>query len=534
MGAALLNLLAAVLRRRILRPTSEFGRIEALAEARSAGSTQQHSKEGLAPPQRRHPMETVDASRVRERLIDALGADAVRTEPEDLAVYSFDAYSEERLPTAAVLPKDAREVSAIVRIAHECEEPIVARGAGTGLCGGAAPARGGVVISFARMNRLLSLDAKNRRARVQPGLINLDLSKKAHADGLFFGPDPSSQKISTLGGNAGTNAGGPHALSYGSMANHVLGLEYVSSDGEVRYASQDDFGYDLSAAFVGSEGTLGVITALDLRLLRIPPAIRVCVAAFSQVETASAAVSAIIGQGIVPTALEIMDRTITQAVEAHFHAGFPLDAGAVLLVEVAGHDDDVGVQERAIATIARKHGALSWRSASEAGEREALWASRKGAAGAIGRISPNYYIQDATVPRTRLPQALHRVDEIARAHELVVGNVFHAGDGNLHPLLMFDRRDRRQVEAVIDAGTEILEACIELGGTISGEHGIGYEKREALPYVFSSDDLATMARLRDVFDPKRLFNPDKIFPSGAICGEVRAQPTVPSAAGAWV
>jgi len=472
--------------------------------------------------------------RLAGRLIDAIGADAVRTEPEDLAVYSFDAFSGETLPSAAVLPKDARDVSAIVRIASELGEPIVPRGAGTGLCGGATPARGGIVMSFARMNRILSLDAPNRRARVQPGVINLELSKQAEPQGLFFGPDPSSQKISTLGGNVGTNAGGPHALSYGSMTNHVIGLEFVTQNGEVHHTSQDDPGYDLTSALVGSEGTLGIITAIDLKLLRVPPAILVCVAAFGDVESASAAVSAIVGAGIVPTALEIMDRTITQAVEAHYHAGFPLDAGAVLLVEIAGEPDDTDASERAIAKIAREHGALSWRSASEAAERDALWASRKGAAGAIGRIAPNYYIQDATVPRTRLPQALHRVDEIARDHHLQVGNVFHAGDGNLHPLLMFDRREPRQVKAVMAAGTEILEACIALGGTISGEHGIGYEKRNALPYVFSADDLATMARVREVFDPKRLFNPDKIFPSGAVCGEVRAQPQAAVGAGAWL
>jgi glycolate oxidase len=397
----------------------------------------------------------------------------------------------------------------------------VARGAGTGLCGGAVPVNGGIVVSFVRMNRILELDVVNRRARVQPGVVNLELSKTTQPYGLFFGPDPSSQKISTLGGNTATNAGGPHALSYGSMTNHVIGLEYVSHLGELGYCSLDDPGYDLTGTLVGSEGTLGVVTAIDVRLLRTPRAVRVCVAAFGEIEAASAAVSAIVGAGLVPTALEIMDRTIVRAVEAHFHAGFPLDADAVLLVEIAGQPEEVEAGERTIAALAREYGALSWRSAADAAERDALWASRKGAAGALGRIAPNYYIQDATVPRTRLPQAVHRVNEIARAHELRVGNVFHAGDGNLHPLLIFDRRKRHEVEAVISAGTQILEACIDLGGTISGEHGIGYEKRETLPLVFSTDDLATMARVRDVFDPHRLFNPEKIFPSGSSCGEVR-------------
>ena len=472
----------------------------------------------------------------RARLVEALGPGAVLTAPEDLSVYAYDAYSQERLPLAVALPENAGQVAAIVRVAYECGEPIVPRGAGTGLCGGAVPVEGGIVISFARMNRVLSIDARNRRARVQPGLINLELSKAVAPHGLFFGPDPSSQKISTLGGNTGTNAGGPHAFAYGSMTNHVVGVEYVDASGHIAYAGLDD-GYDLTGVLVGSEGTLGVITAIDVRLLRVPRAVRVCVAAFGDVEAASAAVSAIVAAGIMPTALEIMDRLIVQAVEAHYHAGFPTDAGALLLVEIAGQPDDAENGERAIAAIARECGALSWRAAADAAEREALWASRKGAAGALGRIAPNYYIQDATVPRTRLPQALHEVDAIARDHALPVGNVFHAGDGNLHPLLIFDRRERRQVEAVAAAGTAILEACIALGGTISGEHGIGFEKRGTLSLVFDAEDLAAMARLRDVFDPKRLFNPEKIFPSGAVCGEVRSPAAAQAAAlggGAWL
>jgi glycolate oxidase len=459
------------------------------------------------------------------RLIDALGADAVLTALEDRTAYSYDGFAEEHAPSAIVLPSDARGVAAAVRIAAESGEPVVPRGAGTGLCGGAVPARGGIVISFARMNRILSLDARNRRARVQPGLINLDLSKAAKPCGLFYAPDPSSQKISTLGGNAGTNAGGPHCLSYGTTTNHVIGLEYVDASGEIVQTAVDDFGYDLTGVLIGSEGTLGVITAIDVRLLRLPEAIRVCVAAFGDVEAASTAVSEIIGAGIVPTALEIMDATITQAVEAHYHAGFPADAGAVLLAEVAGPAIDIDAVEAELKRIAQACGALSWRAAADARERDALWASRKGAAGAMGRISPNYYIQDATVPRTKLPQAVHRVVEITRDHGLRVGNVFHAGDGNLHPLIAFDRRKPGDLQAVAEAGYEILKACIEMGGTISGEHGIGSEKRESLPLVFSEADLATMERVRDVFDPHRGFNPDKIFPSGAVCGEVRAPQT---------
>jgi len=476
-----------------------------------------------------------DRAHLTARLADAIGAEAVMSAPEDLAVYAYDGYSEDRPPDVVALPKDARDVAAVVRIAAECGAPVVPRGAGTGLCGGSIPVRGGVVLSFARMNRILALDAPNRRARVQPGLINLDLSKAAAPLGLFYAPDPSSQKISTIGGNVGTNAGGPHCLSYGTTTNHVLGVEFVDAAGEIVYASVDEGGYDVTGLLVGSEGTLGVVTAIDVRLLRRPAAVRVCVASFGDVESASAAVSAIVGYGIVPTALEIMDALVVAAVERHYHAGFPTEAGAVLLVEVAGALEDMDESERAVARIAQDHGALSWRSARDEREREVLWASRKGAAGAFGSIAPNYYIQDACVPRTKLPQAIHTVVEVVAAHGLRVGNVFHAGDGNLHPLIVFDRRDRKQAAAVVSAGTEILRACIDLGGTISGEHGIGYEKRGTLPLVFSTDDLATMGRVRDVFDPKRRFNPDKIFPSGAVCGEVSgARGGAAAGGGAWL
>ncbi|HTV72110.1 MAG TPA: FAD-linked oxidase C-terminal domain-containing protein [Candidatus Acidoferrales bacterium] len=470
------------------------------------------------------------------RLIEALGADSVKISPEDLRVYGFDASYEGEPPWAAVFPTDARGVSAVVRIAAEYGTAVVPRGAGTGLCGGCVPVGGSVVLSFARMNRLLHLDTLNRRARVQPGLINLDLSRAARPLGLFYAPDPSSQATCTLGGNVATNAGGPHCLSYGTTVNHVLGLEFVDHRGEVVQTDVDDAGYDLTGALVGSEGTLALVTAIDLRLLRLPPAVRVALASFADIESASAAVSAIIAAGIVPTALEIMDALVVHAVEAHYHAGFPSDAGAVLLIEVAGATEDVEEREASLAVIAREHGARSWRTARDEDERQSLWASRKGAAGALGRIAPNYYIQDATVPRTKLPQAIHAVNAIAHDYGIKVGNVFHAGDGNLHPLMTFDRRIPREVEAIAQAGTEILKACIALGGTISGEHGIGFEKRETLGLVFSAADLAAMARLRDVFDPRRLFNPEKIFPGGARCGEVRRETIARNggAAGAWL
>ncbi len=455
------------------------------------------------------------------RLIDALGTDAVKAQAEDRSVYAFDAYSQGQLPAAVVLPASTREVAAAVKIAKDCGEPIVARGAGTGLCGGAVPARGGVVFSFARMNRILELDAPNRRARVQPGLVNLDLSKAVAGASLFYAPDPSSQKTCTIGGNIGTNAGGPHCLSYGTTVNHVLGLEVVDENGEVFHTGVEENGFDLTGTLVGSEGTLGITCSAWVRLLRSPEAVRVWLAAFTNVEDASAAVSAIIGAGIVPTALEMMDRLAVQAVEAAFACGYPTDAGAVLLIEGAGYEDDLNSYEFEMARLARAAGAISWRSARSQVEREALWTGRKGALGATGRFAPNYYIQDVVVPRTKLPQALRAVEDACRERGIQVANVFHAGDGNLHPLLMYDRSERKQVAAVIDAGNQILQAAIDLGGTISGEHGIGYEKRDTLRRIFTTEDLATMARVREVFDPGRALNPEKIFPAGASCAEVR-------------
>jgi glycolate oxidase len=455
-----------------------------------------------------------------ERLVTALGSDAVKHAPEDLAVYSFDAYTDGGLPSAVVLPQSVHDVSAVVKIARELGEPLIARGAGTGLCGGAVPIEGGIVLSFARMNRIQELDVRNRRLRVQPGAVNLDLSKYAASSGLFYAPDPSSQKTATIGGNIATNAGGPHCLSYGTTVNHILALEVVDHRGEVFTTSVDDPGYDMTAALVGSEGTLGIVTSAWVRLLRLPEAVRVWVAAFAEIEAASEAVSAIIAARIVPTALEMMDGLIAQLVEAAFGAGYPTDAAAVLLIENAGFEEDVEACEEAVASIVKRHGAVSWRSARSAAERDALWAGRKGAAGATGRIAPNYYTQDVCVPRSKLPAALRAVATAACDHGVTVGNVFHAGDGNLHPLLMYDRRDRRQVTAVIETGNAILQSAIDLGGTISGEHGIGYEKREAMTRVYTAADLAAMARVRDVFDPQRVLNPEKIFPSGAGCPEV--------------
>ncbi len=456
-----------------------------------------------------------------QRLTDALGADSVLHAPEDLAVYRFDGYATGATPGVVVLPRTTRDICAVMKVAKEFGVPVVARGAGTGLCGGATPGLGAIVVSFARMNRILELDIARRRVRVQPGVVNLDLSTDVARHRLFYAPDPASQRSCTIGGNIGTNAGGPHCLAYGTTTSHVLGLEVVDEHGEVFTTHIDDIGYDLTGALVGGEGTLGMVSSAWLRLTRMPQSVRVWLVAFGDIDSASETVSAILAAGIVPTALEMMDATIISAVEAVYHAGYPTDAAAVLLIESAGFEEDMERCQTDIARIARDHGALSWHAASSQRERDALWLGRKSAAGAIGSMTPNYYIQDVTVPRTKLPHALRAVEEAVRANGLRVGNVFHAGDGNLHPLIMYDKRNAYEVAAVVEAGTQILTTAIALGGTISGEHGIGSEKRETLGLVYSSDDLDPMLRLRDVFNASGLLNPEKIFPSGARCAEVR-------------
>jgi glycolate oxidase len=464
---------------------------------------------------------------LRARLIDALGIEAVKTAPEDLRAYAYDAYTEGALPSAVVLPGDVRGVCAAVKIARACGEPIVARGAGTGLCGGSVPVEGGIVMCLARMNRVLSIDVQRRRAHVQAGAINASLSQHAAASGLFYAPDPASQRSSTIGGNVATNAGGPHCLAYGTTTDHVVALEVVDDAGEVYRTGDDDAGYDLTALLTGSEGTLGIVTSAWVRLLRLPEVVRVAVAAFSDIDAASHAVSAIVASGTIPAALEMMDATIVRAVEAAFGCGYPADAGAVLLIEQAGFSEEVSAGDAVIAKILHECGALSVNVARDAEEAQSLWAGRKGAAGAMGRLAPNYYTQDVCVPRSRLPEALRAVQSAAAKYGVTVGNVFHAGDGNLHPLMAYDKRDPAQVAGVIAAGNDILQTAVRLGGTISGEHGVGYEKRGAMTAVYAAGDLAAMAGVRDVFDPQRTLNPEKIFPAGVRCPEVAQAGALP-------
>jgi glycolate oxidase len=407
-------------------------------------------------------------------------------------------------------------VQLIVREAQAAGVAIVARGAGTGISGGAVPALGGLVISTARMHRVLEIDRANRCGVVQPGVVNLDLSKAAEPYGLFFAPDPSSQKVSTIGGNIANNAGGPHCLSLGTTVNHILGLEVVLHDGEVVRLggkSPDAPGLDLTGVFVGSEGTFGVVTEATVRLLPLPEAVRTTLALFASVGAASEAVSRLIARGVVPSALEMMDKLALSAIEAAFHAGYPPEAGAVLLVEVDGLLEQVEAQSAVVDEVCRDACALEIRLAASDEDRARLWAARKGAASAMGRIAPNYYLHDCVVPRTKLPSILSQVVEIGRRYDLPIANLFHAGDGNLHPMILFDVRQPGILERVMAAGREILGRCVEAGGTITGEHGVGMEKQSFMPLIFGPDDLAVMHRLRSAIDPSGRLNPAKVLPT---------------------
>ena len=450
-----------------------------------------------------------------EQLRKAVGREHVVAEHDDLVIFERDASITGALPDAIVFPSNTGEVARVMRIAQAHGLPVVPRGAGTGLSGGAVTVRGGIALSLARMHRILEIDARSRTALVEPGVVNADLSREAAGLGLFYAPDPSSQKACTIGGNVAENSGGPHCLYFGVTTNHVVGIEVVLADGSVHWIGGDDPdrpGLDVLGVLVGSEGTMAVITRIQVRLLAIPEAVQTLMAAFPTIESASHAVSDVIGHGIVPAALEMMDETTVGAVEAHYHAGYPTDAGAVLLVEVDGLAESAKELMEQVRQILERNEAFSVRLAADATERELLWAGRKGAIGALGRIKPNYYLHDGVVPRTRLPEVLRRVGEIGSHYRLPVANVFHAGDGNLHPNILFDLREPGALARVETAGEEMLRACIEAGGTLSGEHGIGLEKNAFMPWIYSADDLQAMHRVKDVLDPRGLLNPGKIFP----------------------
>jgi glycolate oxidase len=459
------------------------------------------------------------------RLRAVVGADGVIDRPEALLVYECDGYTLERAtPEVVVLPRTPAEVSAVLRVLAGEGVAFVPRGAGTGLSGGTLPVAAPVMICTSRMQAIEAIDLANRRIVVQAGVVNQWVTNAVRAHGLCYAPDPSSQPACTIGGNVAENSGGPHTLKYGVTTNHVLGVELALASGELVAlggAVEDRPGYDLVGLVVGSEGTFGIVTRATLRLVRSPEAYRTLLAVFESVDAASEAVSGIIAAGIVPAALEMMDRLIIQAVEAAYRVGLPTDAGAVLLIELDGPAVGLDPQAGRVAEVCRASGVREIRVARDDAERAALWKCRKRAFGAVGRLAPNYCTQDGVVPRTRVPDILRRIAAVAERHRLRIANVFHAGDGNIHPIILFDERDRDEVARVLAAGREILEACVALGGSLTGEHGIGVEKMAQMPLLFGPDDLRAMTRLRAVFDPEGRANPHKIFPDAKMCVETR-------------
>lgn len=451
------------------------------------------------------------------------GHNAVLDRPEDLMLYEYDGGLQHSTPEAVVFPSTTAEVAGVVKYAAEHGLPLLARGAGTGLSGGAIAISGGIVISTSRMNRIFELDYENLRAVVQPGVVNLDLTQAAAPSGYFYAPDPSSQKACTIGGNVAENAGGPHTLAYGVTTNHVLGLEVVLPNGEIiRIGGKalDTPGYDLTGLFVGSEGTLGIVTEATVRLMRAPEAVKTMLAVFDTIDDASYTVAGITAQAIIPVALEMIDGWTMRAIEQTTHAGYPMDAEAVLLIELEGLREVVEEQLTQVEAVCFTNKAREVRVAKTAQERELLWQGRKGAFGAIGKYRKACYVQDGVVPRTQLPATMRKIQEVAKAYDLTIGSVFHAGDGNLHPLILFDAKVPGEYEKVVEAGTEILSFCISVGGSITGEHGVGIEKRDIMPLLFSVDDLATMRMVKSVCNPTGLLNPLKVLPTHKTCMEV--------------
>ncbi|PYM57585.1 MAG: FAD-binding oxidoreductase [Candidatus Rokuibacteriota bacterium] len=476
------------------------------------------------------PRPAVDRHRLRQAFEAIVGPDGVLSEPDELLVYESDGLTLFRaLADVVVFPRSTEEVAAAVRLANAEGLPFVARGAGTGLAGGCLPAEGGVVIALTRMNRILEIDYANQLAVVEPGLVNLHLSEALQSRGFYYAPDPSSQLACTIGGNVANNSGGPHTLKYGVTTNHVLGLEVVLPDGEVVWLGgkvRDPQGYDLVGVFVGSEGTFGIATKVVVRIVRRPEAVRTLLAVFDRLDRASQTVAAITARGLTPAALEMIDQLTIQAVEDAYGAGYPRDAAAALLIELDGLSVGLDEEVERVMAACRDSGARQVRLARDERERQLLWKGRKAAFGAFGRISPAYMVMDGVIPRTRLPEVLRSVEEIARTHGLRVGNVFHAGDGNLHPNILYDPRIAGEVERVLAAGAAIMKACVDVGGSISGEHGIGLEKRDFMPWIFSEADLRAMAAVKAAFNPTGRCNPGKVFPTAKSCvpGELGYQP----------
>jgi len=460
---------------------------------------------------------------VIEQLRSIAGHDAVLDRPEDLMLYEYDAGIRKSLPGAVVFPQTTEHVSQIMKLASATQIPVVARGAGTGLSGGSIVKEGGLVIAFARMKRILEVDVENLRAVVQPGVVNLQLSEQVSHLGLYFAPDPSSQKACTIGGNVAENSGGPHTLLHGVTVNHVTGVEVVLPNGDiVNFGGKaaESCGYDMTGFFVGTEGTVGIATAITVRLLRKPEKITTMLGIFESVDDAARTVSAITAVGITPAALEMLDGWTLRTIEAYCHAGYPLDAGAVLLIEVEGLREEVDEQAEAVEKVCLQQKAREVRRAKSEEERALLWKGRKTAFGALGRVSPSYYTQDGVVPRSKIPDTLAHIGRVATKYDLIIGNIFHAGDGNLHPLILFDIRFKDQLDRALHASEEIMEYCISIGGSITGEHGVGMEKRHLMPRLFTEEDLDVMASLRSAFNSENILNPDKLLPTPRMCKEI--------------
>ena len=471
-------------------------------------------------------------------LREIVGPEALVVSFEGRLVYECDMHTFYKgMPDAVVLPTSAGQVQEVARACRRERVPIVPRGSGTGLIGGAMAPHGGVMVSMTRMTAILEVDLPNRCAVVQPGLINLALTQAVRDRGWFFAPDPSSQMVSSIGGNVGTNAGGPHCLKYGITTNHILGLQIVTGTGdlvELGGKAGPGPGYDLTGLAVGSEGTFGLVTAVTVRLLHAREAVKTLLAPFATIEDASEAVSAIIAAGITPAALEMIDEVVIRAINAGVGAGYPPGAGAVLLIELDGPLAEVDVEAERCAAICRERHALEVHVARDEVERARLWKGRKEAAGAVGRIAPNWLLQDAVVPRSKLPAIMREMRTIAARHRLTFANVFHAGDGNLHPLIVYDDRVAGEAERAVQANEELLTACIALGGSVTGEHGVGVDKAKNLSMQYAEADLDFMHRLRRVFDPDGVMNPGKLLPSHPACGEGFRPPRPALPAGAWV
>jgi glycolate oxidase len=446
-----------------------------------------------------------------------VGAEDVIFHPEDLLVYEYDGSVDRSLPEAVVFPTSTQEVSQVLALAYREGVPVAGRGSGTGLSGGAIAPAGGIQIVFTKMNHILEVDQENRTAIIEPGVINLDLDTYVRKFGMRYAPDPSSQRACSLGGNIAENAGGPHCLAYGTTTNHILGLEVALEDGAVVNLgglAREVPGYDLRGVFVGSEGTFGIATRIMVRLLPLPEMVKTFLGIFPNIDSACTAVSAVIGHGIVPAALEMIDALSIRAVQSVTDAGYPVDAGAVLLIELEGLKEEVEDVTHEVESALWDTGAAEVRIAEEPSEREKLWVGRKTAFGAFGTIAPNYYLVDGVVPRTRLTQVLRKVAEVSEKYSIIIANVFHAGDGNLHPCMLFNEREPGVLDRAMKAAAEIMEYCVAVGGTLSGEHGIGLEKKEFMPLVFTEADMTAMCQVRDAFAPANRLNPGKIFPDG--------------------